>query len=539
MNRNLNSSKEFKFLLSTMEMDPIGACEENATDTKILQLYGNSDQHNLKPLLMKKVTPIVLFAIMICSASFLRAQGFVNDLTLFSNTTNYTAINRNNFVVTDAGSDFANYHLSNLKLGSELAKFATGDTSSYDLGTAPTPILGKFTAYRIEYTEPITFKSCLFRKATTRLRAIIVRANTTPADGSAPCILLATGMGGTLENFESGQIVNLADLLMRGYVVMFYETIGSSRKIKHTNLFGGEKDSIAINIAAALIKKPCLKDPNFLQHSVFLNGEAAAKWVTSDLGVNTIQIDKTKVFTYGFSFGSFQSAMLLLAKRSDFSATIKTAYGISPKDEFTNLAVRNTSFTIRGGVILGGGIFKVKDGMTDVLDNTDAQKRWLSIYGKDDFNHIDDGTQEIEGRNSLSARLTAVNVKHFFAPICGAGHTLYGPGTKTEDFFKSESMKNLMLVVNSTNSDALTGTISIDTALTETLNNFKKINTQSYQVASTACKFMQNTLTGSATALDSPDTVQHVKNLGVQTFGSESSWIFHPIQSNCIDLIPE
>lgn len=84
---------------------------------------------------------------------------FVGSRTSNSpNATNYTFVNRFNFVVnSNINSDLIDYHYSILRLGDSLPSFAGFAGTPYNLGTTPTNILGKFTAYRIEYTNDISF----------------------------------------------------------------------------------------------------------------------------------------------------------------------------------------------------------------------------------------------------------------------------------------------------------------------------------------------------------------------------------------------
>ena len=465
---------------------------------------------------MKQISSLIFFVAFV--AVGFAQHGFENSLTRFSNTTNYVDVNRANFVVTNGGSDLANYHYSVLKLGTELAKFGghaspynAGAQANYNLGGMAVPMFGRYTAYRTEYTEPIT----LGIWGTTRLRCIIVRPNT--ALPNSPMVLISHGTTGTIGDFGSNFIVQVADLLMRGYVVTFYENLGSSRTLP-----GGTKIHDAVAFSGLFVS-----DPNYTQHLIYLNGEAAAKLAAGSVVSGLVGTDPGKLFTLGFSLGSGISSTVLLGKRADFSPTLNTASWISPKDEFTYLGGRGTSFNVRGAVVLGGSLAKLKSAMTDIVDPSDANKRWLSIFGTEDFSAYPyNGSADWDSYQTVSSRLSAVGIKHYMNPICGAGHSLFGPGTSSENLLASTAMTSMLALV------AATAPAGIPNAVPSTnaaLNDFKKMNTQSFQIGSTAAKFISLTLANSTTAMNFCENSEHIKcqtgNLS-GCFCGEPSWLF-------------
>lgn len=450
-------------------------------------------------------------------------QGFENSLARFANGTTYLDINRNNFVVNNAPGDFANYHLSVLKLGTELAKIAgqtapynTGSYAAYNTGGLAYNVLNRFTAYRLEYTEPISFGIW----GSTRLRCIIVRPNNMLP--GAPCILATSGNGANMDNFGSQYIVQVADLLMRGYAVLYYENLGSSRPTSN---------GTPINVAGALANLLAQNDVNLVTHLSFLNGEAAAKLATDPIFTSLVGTDPSKLFTLGFSAGSLVTHATLLGKRADFPASFTPWSGITPRDEFTYLSGRANSFSIRGGIIMGGSLLKLKPGQTNIVDASDASKRWYSIFGVNDATPAApyNGNADIEGYLAVSSRLSAVGVKHHINPICGAGHTLYASGMDAENLLGSEAMTTLLGTVAATPAATLYATVNSNAALNATLTEFKKINTEAFQVGSTTAKFIQNTLAGTATAMGVPVNSQLInRNSGNISlpFVAESNWVY-------------
>jgi len=465
---------------------------------------------------MKQISSFIFFIALV--AIGFAQHGFENSLTRFSNVTNYVDVNRANFVVTNGGSDLANYHYSVLKLGTELAKFGghaspynTGPLANYNLGGTAVPMFGKYTAYRTEYTEPITCGIW----GTTRLRCIIVRPIT--ALPNSPMVLISHGTSGTIGDFGSNFIVQVADLLMRGYVVTFYENLGSNRP-----LAGGTKISEAVALSGLFVS-----DPNYTQHLMYLNGEAAAKLAAGPIVSGLVGTAPSKLFTLGFSLGSGISSTVLLAKRADFSPTLNAASWISPKDEFTYLGGRSTSFSVRGAVILGGSLAKLKQGMTDILDPSDANKRWLSIFGTEDYSAYPyNGSADWDAYQTVSSRLSAVGIKHYMNPICGAGHTLFGPGTSSENLLASAAMTSMLAVVAATVPESIPNAVPSTNAA---LNDFKKMNTQSLQIGNTAAKFISLTLANSTTTMNFCENSEHLKcqtgNLS-GCFCGESSWLY-------------
>lgn len=460
----------------------------------------------------------VLFLILAIALIGHGQHGFDNSLTHFSNVTNHVDVNRNNFVVTNAGSDFANYHYSVLKLGTELAKlggqtapYNQGAQASYNLGSTPVNLFGRYTAYRLEYTEPIT--CWIF--GTTRLRSIIVRPNT--ALPNSPMVLVSHGLTGNIGDFGSSFIVQIADLLMRGYVVMYYENLGSSR-----TLSSGTK----IHDAVAISGMP-VNNANYTQHLLYLNGEAAAKLAASSIVTGLVGTDPSRLFALGFSLGSGVSSTVLLGKRADFSPNLNSASLISPKDDFTYVGVRSTQFNVRGGVILGGSLPALKPGMTNLLDPSDANKRWLSIFGTADYSAYPySGSADWDSYQTVDTRLSAIGMKHYMNPICGAGHTLFGEGTTAVNLIGSSAMTSMLAIVSNTLPENLTAAVPATNAA---LIDFKKLNTQAFQMGSTTAKFITSTIANTATAMNFCENVEHIKcnssNLSL-AFCCESSWVF-------------
>lgn len=547
---NLKSSVELVQVSPPMETNLIGADQENQYEANVANPFGKPKSLNLKPLFMKKIIALVVLFTIISSVSMLRAQGFDNSLTRFSTTTDYINVNVNNFVVANAGSDLDNYHYSTLRLGIELAEltngFPNGDPG-FNTGATPHDVLGKFTAYRVEYTEPIQFVDSLGDTiAQTRLRCLVVRPNSN-MDLNAPCIMLAAGLRGKIEDFPAGLIINYTDLLMRGYVVCFYETLTSGRQIPSSITLNPQIVDLTVYANNRYSLTTEINPDTGLQQA-YMNGESAVKLVSAPSNAALLKIDTNKVFTLGFSAGTLFSHLLHYGTRTDFPASYDTLSGILPRDDYTlNISeIENTVISIRGGVFLGGTYLKEVLGMTNIIDLPDANKRSLYVFGKADSSAFPyNGDSTLESHTDLSQRLTDVGINHFMNPICDASHVLYMNPDQTQALFYNIIF---ILYTNTLSTTPPANVLNVTTSnpfYLQQYNSFKKINTQIFQVGNTAAKFFQNTLNNTPTVMGVNTLIEHIKcNTTINStatylepFNSDSDWQFNTVDSNCDAIV--
>jgi hypothetical protein len=551
MKTNLKSSEELVQVSPTMETNLIGADQENLHEANVANPFRKPKSLNLKPLFMKKIIALVVLFTIFSSGSMLRAQGFDNSLTRFSNTTDYINVNVNNFVVTNAGSDLDNYHYSTLRLGIELAEltngFPNGDPG-FNTGATPHDVLGKFTAYRVEYTEPIQFVDAQgLTLAQTRLRCLVVRANSN-TDLNAPCIMLATGSTGRIEDFGSGLIINYTDLLMRGYVVCFYETMHSTREIPILNIFNLPLGVIA-NLVNDRYPGTIANNPDIVLQQFYLTGEAAVKLVSAPSNAAILKIDPNKVFTLGFSAGSLYSQELNYGNRTDFPVSYDSLSGIFPRNDYTvNIPeIDTTVISIRGAVALGGTYFKHNSLITNLIDVNDSNKRSLHIFGKDDTSPAGPylGNSTYESHTDLSQRLTDAGIKHYINPICDASHLLYSNADSIVDLINSINFKAFRAVLYNTAVNDVLSLTSNNPSYLQEYNSFKKINSQVFQVGNTAAKFFQNTLSNTPTVMGVNSNIEHIKCSTTldsyasyqSPFVSDTNWQFNTVDSNCEAIV--
>lgn len=141
----------------------------------------------------------------------------------------------------------------------------------------------------------------------TNIRMLVIRPDDTI---KRPCIFFTNGAGATINTRNNIYFPVMADLALRGYCVVFYETGSSDFFLR-----------LALNPLRNFLYPKCLVDPNHsnlpTEKKFYINfqlGYAAAKYIIKHANDKDIKADTSNFFTYGISLGGYNALALAFAR---------------------------------------------------------------------------------------------------------------------------------------------------------------------------------------------------------------------------------
>lgn len=488
---------------------------------------------------------------------------FSNNYTGFTNTTDYLNVNRNNFIVTNAGSDLENYHHTAFKLAIEIGKIAdvngnevTCSTTGFHSNT-PINIMNKYTAYRVEYTPDITSGpniSCIFNTK-FKLRAIVIKPNNA---SNAPCVFVAHGNGGVLRDWRSYNTYGVTDYLMKGYVVVLYESLATNRRVPTTGntcpMFALPNDSPkpGVPIFQSTLTHIALLHNRWKFFSL-ITAQAVVKYTLSNSSM--YNIDNNKLFVYGYSFGSTVSEPVLFMQKSEFPSSAYSGTPINPKN-FTILSVESFNYNIKAGIVMSGPNLDQDNSSTkrDVYTLDDTTKRLLVIHAIND-NGIPPGASNFGNYTTEIAakkipKLNVLNIKNYFLTVCNEAHNIFTNRTQFEDealgsLYTSSpyySTYNPFYTFVSNLTTANIGTmkagINANPTYQQYFNTFKELNNQVCQMYKTGSQFYVNTINNTPYVVcpteNSFNRKMFINNSGVPSATyNANNWLYQIYNSEC------
>lgn len=483
---------------------------------------------------------------------------FSNNYTGFSNTTDYLNVNRNNFIVTNAGSDLENYHHTALKLAIEIGKIADVNGNEVVCSTngfhsnTPINIMNKYTAYRVEYTPEIT-STFLLTQIKFKLRAVIIKPNNAV---NAPCVFITHGNMGVLRDWRAYYMYGVLDYLMKGYTVVIYENLSTLRRVKNTNPFNpcpasfpfqnapAELYGFGVPIFSVVLPNIATVHNRWKAYSL-ITGEAIVKYTIGNS--NLYGIDVNKLHAYGYSFGTSNTEAILLTKKNEFPTNAYSGNYISPTN-FTLSIYNSILYNIKSGIIMSGGYadHDVASNKVDVYTNDDTLKRILMIHG------LGDCVTELSCYNNVfpkkTNKLDQLKIPNYLINVCNSGHNIYN--LLSQDFIistitidkignRNYPFYNFIRNLTPININTMASTINGNATYKAFFDTLRAINSQAFQIHKAGSQFYVNTMNNTPYVMCATENTYNRKSyIGVNGTPSATpyvsgNWIYQIRNSNC------
>ncbi len=446
---------------------------------------------------MKKI--FILFAVSLCLYVNSFSQYATATFGLYENE-DYIHVARKYLVNTvAANNDETNYHISLFKIGNEIETKASDNTtypwvnSNFTSAQSIDLFGGKFEMYKFGYAQRIDKISPLNSVQLAFLNLdvnrdlvphlIVIRPKD---DIQRPCILVTHGAeacSNALDPFKTKYMdfLGIADLLMRGYCVVFYE-IAATCRFQGNLLIKNHLESTYKIYENTGVASSSYQRVYYIQ---FLLANAAARF-TSGLSakLNILPL----MYTYGHSLGGITSLSLALADENiNYNhAIFQYLTNNNPGFNFFSLpAYQSSPYYIIGTTGLACALpdpTTNDNKMGNFFDNSDKYVGVTMMSGRNDIEFKPDYTTRAlpdlnyEGPFKLKDRITANGMNSALFVNCYSDHLFYARPAG----FDPNSSPNFTTLKNAimNNANFPTGASAADLTV---WNGYTKFHQQQYE----------------------------------------------------------
>lgn len=318
------------------------------------------------------------------------------------------------------------------------------------VGTKTYILNNQFIIEKLNYAKPFTLGG-----TTAQPFMVLIRPNTIGANGELqelPCVLATNGNPSYTRQANKSQIyLPVADLVLRGYAVAFYENIAScdvfcstlcdSVKNNDSNNINLCDQGNALNCNASPYNDPKTLASETVQQFEYLGFQyatAAAKFVVSQK--NTLKLNTSQLFAFGGSYGAFCTLSLAYSDSNNFNDPIFACLGDKNARVLSSINI-NTIFDLKSISVLSGGLPGVNlDGnklndskMGEFIDASDKNTPILMIHGRIDpavpvnkgwfLGDSINSPLWYEGPITLISKFNQFKIRNWVFVNCHAGHS--------------------------------------------------------------------------------------------------------------------